>query len=61
PDYADAINLGRDALKRLLTMRSYNIAQAILPLPSEGRCGGTQVNLDDFQRIKPSPLGRERG
>ena len=51
-DFLDALKLGKAALKRINTMRSYNINQAILPLPGEPRGHGKVVHLDDLRRIK---------
>ncbi len=46
-DFLDALKLGAAALKRINTMRSYNINQAILPLPGEARGHGKAAPFDD--------------
>lgn len=59
PDDSDAIKLGKEALSRLQTMRSYNINQAILPLPSERPIEDFAPSAERKRRLRESPLGRE--
>lgn len=59
PDRHDAFKLGLESLKRLLTMRSYGINQAILPLPGENPIPDLSPSADRKQKLRESPLGRE--
>jgi len=60
-DLHDAIKMGRAALSRILTMRSYGINQAILPLPGENPIPDLSPSADRKQSIRESSLGRESG
>jgi len=59
PDTLDAVKIGIHATKRLLTMRSYGINQALLPLPGERPIPDLAPSADRKQRLRESPLGRE--
>ncbi|GAJ14869.1 unnamed protein product, partial [marine sediment metagenome] len=58
-DSNDALKLGIDALNRLNYMRSFNIPQAIMPLPSERQPEDFSPSAERKQRLRESPLGRE--
>ena len=59
PDEIDAIKVGEAGLKRIGTMRSFGINQAILPLPGENPVIDTSRSLHSIKEILESPLGRE--
>lgn len=44
-DCLDALKLGREAISRILSMRGYNINQAIMPLIGETRNETTKPKL----------------
>lgn len=58
-DVSDATKLGIEALNRLNYMRSYNIPQAIMPLPSEHPPEDFSPSADQKRRLRESPLGKE--
>ena len=61
PDTLVAVKMGSAAISRILTMRSYNIAQAILPLPGENPIPDLSPSADRKQSLRESNLGRESG
>ena len=59
PDTLAAVKMGSAAISRILTMRSYGINQAILPLPGENPIPDLSPSADRKQRLRESPLGRK--
>ncbi|MBA7582536.1 hypothetical protein ES708_24466 [subsurface metagenome] len=59
PDTLDALKIASHAISRIVTMRSYGINQAILPLPGENPIPDLSPSADRKQRLRESPLGRE--
>ena len=58
-DSWDALKIASHAISRILTMRSYGINQAILPLPGERPIPDLSPSADRKQSIRESSLGRE--
>lgn len=59
PETLTAVKIGSQAIKRLLTMRSYGIKQALLPLPSENPIPDLAPSADRKQKLRESPIGKE--
>jgi hypothetical protein len=58
-DRRDAVKQGIEALNRLNYMRSFNIPQAVMPLPSERPIEDFAPSADRKRRLRESPLGKE--
>jgi hypothetical protein len=59
PDVKTALLMGISAISRVLSMRSYNISQAKLPLAGETSIPDLAPSADRKQRLRESPLGKE--
>lgn len=57
PDVLDALKLHVQAMRRLLTMRSHGINQAILPLPGENPIPDLSPSADRKHMLRESPPG----
>lgn len=56
-DCRTALIIGSDAIGRILIMRSYNIAQALLPLKGETATNGQNLPAETLRKLRESPLG----
>lgn len=61
PDTLTALKMANSALHRILTMRSYNIDQALFLLKGESIRNAQNLPETKLKNIRESPLGKEPG